>query len=181
MPFSSGSIMANSCSWVMNTTGSPSDPFQPFQHMCPDSRLPSFALRSRIKTRAETDSRISGFRVIVKDNIRVKGARVSQGNKAFHDTFPPQPESAPCIQQLVDKGVAIVGKSKMNSFGNWEEPIEYIDFQAPLNPRGDGYQSTGGSSSGSAAAVAAYDWLDIAIGTDSLFTSHLRSYLWPFY
>lgn len=152
MPFSSGSIMANSCSWVMNTTGSPSDPFQPFQHMCPDSRLSSFALRSHIKTRAATNSRISGFRVIVKDNIHVKGARISQGNEAFHDTFPPQPESAPCIQQLVDKGVAIVGKSKMNSFGNWED--EYIDFQAHINPRGDGYQSTRGSSWGSAAAVA---------------------------
>lgn len=156
----------------MNTTGSPSESFQPFRHMCPDSQFPSFALRSRIKTWAAIDGRISGFRVIVKDNIHLKGTRVSQGNKAFHDTFAPQPESAPCIQQLVDKGVAIVGKSKMNSFGNWEEPIEYIDFQAPFNPRGDGYQSTGGSSSGSAAAVAAHDWLDIAIGTDSLFTFH---------
>lgn len=131
----------------MNTTGSPSESFQPFQHMCPDSQFPSFALRSRIKTRAAIDGRISGFRVIVKDNIHLQGTRVSQGNKAFHDTFAPQPESAPCIQQLVDKGVAIVGKSKMNSFGNWEEPIEYIDFQAPFNPRGDGYQSSGGVAS----------------------------------
>ncbi|EWG41130.1 hypothetical protein FVEG_15234 [Fusarium verticillioides 7600] len=32
---------------------------------------------------------------------------------------------------------------------------------------GDGYQSPAGSSSGSAAAVAAYDWLDCAIGTDT--------------
>jgi hypothetical protein len=56
----------------------------------------------------------------------------------------------------------------MNSFANWEEPLEYIDYQAPWNPRGDRYQSTGGSSSGSAAALAAYDWLDIAIGTDSM-------------
>lgn len=45
--------------------------------------------------------------------------------------------------------------------------MEYVDYQAPWNPRGDQYQSTGGSSSGSAAAVAAYDLLDIAIGTDS--------------
>lgn len=55
----------------------------------------------------------------------------------------------------------------MNSFGNWEEPTEYIDYQAPWNPRADKYQSPGGSSSGSAAAIASYDWLDIAIGTDS--------------
>lgn len=63
--------------------------------------------------------------------------------------------------------MVVAGKTKMNSFGNWEEPLEYIDYQAPWNPRGDRYQSPGGSSSGSAVAVAAYDWLDLAIGTDS--------------
>lgn len=97
-PSPAGQLWRISCSWVMNTTGSPSESFQPFQHMCPDSQFPSFALRSRIKTRAAIDGRISGFRVIVKDNIHLKGTRVSQGNKAFHDTFAPQPESAPCIQ-----------------------------------------------------------------------------------
>ena len=48
-----------------------------------------------------------------------------------------------------------------------EEPTEAIDFPAPFNPRGDGYQSPAGSSSGSASAIAAYDWLDFAIGTDT--------------
>ena len=61
----------------------------------------------------------------------------------------------------------MAGKTKMNSFANWEEPLEYVDYQAPWNPRADRYQSPGGSSSGSAAAIATYDWLDIAIGTDS--------------
>ena len=54
----------------------------------------------------------------------------------------------------------------MNSLANWEEPTEYIDYQAPWNPRADRYQSPGGSSTGSATAIAADDWLDIAIGTD---------------
>jgi Asp-tRNA(Asn)/Glu-tRNA(Gln) amidotransferase A subunit family amidase len=61
----------------------------------------------------------------------------------------------------------ILSKTKLNSFGVWEEPTEYIDYQAPWNPRADGYQSPGGSSSGSAVAIAAYDWIDIAIGSDS--------------
>ncbi|KAF5622384.1 amidase signature domain protein [Fusarium tjaetaba] len=42
-----------------------------------------------------------------------------------------------------------------------------VDYPTAFNPRGDGYQSPAGSSSGSAAAVAAYDWLDCAIGTDT--------------
>lgn len=48
-----------------------------------------------------------------------------------------------------------------------EEPADAVDFQTAFNPRGDGYQSPAGSSSGSAAAVAAYDWVDCALGTDT--------------
>lgn len=33
--------------------------------------------------------------------------------------------------------------------------------------QGDGYQSPGGSSSGPGAGVASYDWLDIAVGSDT--------------
>lgn len=48
-----------------------------------------------------------------------------------------------------------------------EEPLECIDWPTPWNPRADGYQSPAGSSSDSGVAIAAYDWLDIAIGSDS--------------
>ncbi|KAM6478094.1 amidase signature domain-containing protein [Trichoderma sp. SZMC 28011] len=126
----------------------------------------SFALPSRIKSKFQSLP-LAGLRILIKDNIHLKGIKTSVGNRAFYDTYSPQQETAHCIQELVDKGVFIAGKTKMNSFGNWEEPIEYTDYQAPWNPRADGYQSTGGSSSGSAAAIAAYDWLDIAIGTDT--------------
>ena len=55
----------------------------------------------------------------------------------------------------------------MVSFAATEEPLECVGFQAPWNPRADGYQSPAGSSSGSGAAIASYPWLDIAIGSDS--------------
>jgi Asp-tRNA(Asn)/Glu-tRNA(Gln) amidotransferase A subunit family amidase len=97
----------------------------------------------------------------------MQGIKTSVGNRAFYDTYPPQPQTADCIQRLIDRGVSILGKAKMTSFANWEEPIEYVDYQAPWNDRADRYQSPGGSSSGSASAISAYDWLDIAIGTDS--------------
>ena len=60
-----------------------------------------------------------------------------------------------------------MGTIKLASFAATEEPIEGVDFQAPWNPRADGYQSPAGSSSGSGAATASYDWVDIAIGSDS--------------
>lgn len=87
--------------------------------------------------------------------------------QAYYDLYPPKTQTAPCIQKLVDAGAVILGKTKMNSFGAWEEPTEYIDFHAPWNARADGYQSPAGSSTGSGAAVGAYEWIDIAIGTDS--------------
>ena len=47
---------------------------------------------------------------------------------------------------------------------------------SPWSPRADGFQSSGGSSNGSGAAIGAYEWLDIAIGSDSkiLPKSHVR-------
>lgn len=130
-------------------------------------------LQSRIKTRAATAGSLTGLRIVIKDNIDLKGIKTSVGNRAFYDTYPPRESSAKSIDKLIVMGVQVVGKTKMNSFGNWEEPTEYIDFQAPWNPRADMYQSTGGSSSGSAAAIAAYDWLDVSIGTDSEIYSNL--------
>lgn len=127
----------------------------------------SFALGSRIKARAAFNSRLAGIRVLVKDNIDLKGLHTSVGSQAFCDTYGARDETARSIQSILNKGAMVAGKTKMNPFANWIEPIEYVDFQAPWNARGDGYQSPGGSSSGSAAAVAAYEWLDIAIGTDS--------------
>lgn len=49
-----------------------------------------------------------------------------------------------------------------------EHPTQSVDYQAPFNPRGDGYLIAGGSSGGNAAGVAAYDWLDLSICSDSM-------------
>lgn len=42
-----------------------------------------------------------------------------------------------------------------------------VDYLAPFNPRGDGYQQPSSSSTGSAVACAAYTWLDFSVGTDT--------------
>ena len=69
--------------------------------------------------------------------------------------------------RLVNAGAQVVGKTHLSSFAMMEHPTQSVDYQAPFNPRGDGYLITGGSSGGSAAAIATYDWLDIAICSDS--------------
>lgn len=56
---------------------------------------------------------------------------------------------------------------KLNTI--WWPTDDCVDYHGPFNPRGDGYLTTSGSSAGSAASVAAYDWLDLSLGTDSAF------------
>lgn len=134
-----------------------------------DSNVLSFAIPSRLKYSIPNQQLpLAGKRILIKDNIHLDGIKTSNGNRAFYETYPAQTQTASCIQKLIDKGVVVIGKTKMSAFGNWEEPIQYTDYPAPWNPRADRYQSPGGSSSGSASAVAAYEWLDIAIGTDSM-------------
>ncbi|KAI1117723.1 amidase signature domain-containing protein [Nemania sp. NC0429] len=159
---------SGTCMVTLKPQSTSRQPFEPFTIKSPGSQFNSFAIPSRIKASNPTSPSCAGLRVVIKDNIHLKGIKTSVGNKAFHDTYPPSAESASCVQSMIDLGMVIVGKTKMTSFANWEEPVEYIDYQAPWNPRADGYQSPGGSSSGSAAAIASYDWLDIAIGTDNL-------------
>lgn len=108
-----------------------------------------------------------GKRIAVKDIYQLDGLRTSLCNKAYYDLSLPASSTAPTIQRLIDAGAQIVGKTKLSSLISREEPTEAVDYQTPFNPRGEGYQSPAGSSSGSAAAIAAYEWLDFAIGSDT--------------
>lgn len=110
------------------------------------------------------------MRIAVKYNYHFEGIRTSFGSRSYFNTYGPQPETAECVQRLMELGAIVTGKTKMTSFMVWEEQVESVDYQAPWNSRADGFRSPGGSSSGSAAALAAYDWLDITLGTDSEFS-----------
>ncbi|PNP47805.1 hypothetical protein THARTR1_10490 [Trichoderma harzianum] len=154
------------CMVTLKPQQDPSDALEALMIRGQGNHALTFALPSRIKSKFQSLP-LAGLRILIKDNIHLKGIKTSVGNRAFYDTYPPRQKSAQCIQELVDKGAFIAGKTKLSSFGNWEEPTEYTDYQAPWNPRADGYQSPGGSSSGSASAIVAYGWLDIALGTDT--------------
>ncbi|KAG8529751.1 uncharacterized protein KY384_005232 [Bacidia gigantensis] len=127
----------------------------------------ALAVPSRLSVRATAEKPFAEWRVAIKDNIDIRGLRTSMCNKAFLELYPPVAATASSVKSIIEGGAIILGKTKLSSFLSREEPSESIDFQAAWNPRADGYQTTGGSSSGSAAAVAAYDWTDIGIGTDT--------------
>ena len=104
----------------------------------------------------------------VKDNFRLAGVNTTMTNRGFLGLYPADSETAAYVSLLMDMGAVIVGKTRMCSFAAGEEPTDqWIDFHCPFSPRGDSYQSPGSSSSGAAASLAGYSWLDFSIGTDS--------------
>lgn len=71
------------------------------------------------------------------------------------------------VPALLRLGAIIVAKAKTVQLASGPGPRYWIDYQCPLNPRRDGYLDPDCSSTGSAAGVAEYNWLDFSIGSDS--------------
>ena len=142
------------------------DSFQPLRIASEIYQVPSVAVPSRVLTVSKSRP-LEGVRIAVKDIFNFKGLRNSLCNRAYYEVASPSLSTAPCIQSLIDAGAQVLGLTKLSSLIGREEPTEAVDYQAPFNCRGDGYQSPAGSSSGSAVAVATYDWIDFAIGSDT--------------
>lgn len=122
------------------------------------SRFPSSSTKNRLP--------LAGCRTTVKEIFDVQGLKTGLGSRAYSELYPPASETAPAIQKLIEAGADLIGISKMCPMVLKAPPTQCIDVSAPFNPRGDGYISPSGGSSGQAAAVAAYDWVDFAIGSD---------------
>lgn len=103
----------------------------------------------------------------MKDSIDISGHKTTLCNRAWMDLYPPKKEDAACIKTLTEAGAIIVGKVKLQAMIMREEPLECVEFTAPFNPRGDGYQVPSGSSHASAAGISSYEWLDLSLGSDS--------------
>ncbi|KAF1968799.1 amidase signature enzyme [Bimuria novae-zelandiae CBS 107.79] len=111
---------------------------------------------------------LDGVRVTVKDIIDISGIKTTNGNRAWAKLYPPLNKTAPAIQTLIDLGAVMSGKTKTAQFTNSDcVTADWVDYHGAFNPRGDGYQDPGVSSTGAGAATAAYDWVDVSIGTDT--------------
>ncbi|KAJ5470432.1 hypothetical protein N7530_007789 [Penicillium desertorum] len=128
----------------------------------------SVAVPSRLYYNVTPEQPLAGLRMGVKDIYHIKGLRTSGGNRAYYSLYEPRNETGPAIQSLIDQGAVLVGKMGTVQFANGDSPTaDWVDFHCPFNPRGDGYQYPSGSSTGPGAGMGAYDWLDIAIGSDT--------------
>ncbi|MBV8979797.1 MAG: amidase [Acidimicrobiia bacterium] len=110
------------------------------------------------------DSSGDGPRVAVKDIVDVEGVPTTAGCKAVASAARPAEEDAPCLAGARAAGARIVGKANLHELAML--PIGTNPwFGSPVNPL-DPALVPGGSSSGSAVAVAA-DEADVAIGSDT--------------
>ncbi|KAK5111714.1 hypothetical protein LTR85_011759 [Meristemomyces frigidus] len=110
---------------------------------------------------------LAGYRVAIKDLFDIKGLKTSGGSQAWAYINEPANATAPSIQRIVDLGGVLVGKFKLAQFASGANPWDWQDEHYPFNPRGDGWLTCSASSSGGGCSIAAYDWLDYAIGSDT--------------
>jgi amidase len=110
----------------------------------------------------------SGLRVAVKDIIDMAGLPTTAGSLAVADTAGPARQDATCLAGLraaIGRGEArFVGKTNLHELAYGITGINE-NFGTPVNPI-DPRRVPGGSSSGSATAVAAGE-ADVAYGTDT--------------
>jgi amidase len=102
----------------------------------------------------------------VKDNIDLKGVVTTAGSEYLARTNRPAASDAKCLAIARKRNVQIVGKTNLSEFGVTPAGLnEY--FGTPKNPYNKWRQLIpGGSSSGSAVAVA-NGQADVALGTDT--------------
>jgi mandelamide amidase len=120
------------------------------------------AARATARWTASIASLISGLPIAVKDNVDVAGYATTGGTPGLCDHRPRA--NAPLLQTLIDQGAVVMGKVGLHEMaaGGTCGNIAFGQIRNPYNPA----MVPGGSSGGSAAAVAAR-MVPAAIGTDT--------------
>jgi amidase len=129
-----------------------------------DDDINAFVPGRRVRIEGRPAGPLSGLTFAAKDLFDVAGHPTGGGNPDWARSNPVPTRHAWAVQKLLDAGATLIGKTITDEV-SLGIVGENAFFGTPINPRAPG-RVPGGSSSGSAAAVAA-GLCDTALGTDT--------------
>ncbi len=129
----------------------------------PNDPLGAFCRDNHIAVKGEDHGPLQGLTFAAKDLLDVAGARTGFGHPDWLRTHEPAAKTAPSVQRMLDAGATLVGKTLTDELA-YSLTGENVHCGTPQNPRAPD-RVPGGSSSGSASAVAGR-LVDFALGSD---------------
>jgi amidase len=126
--------------------------------------LNAFCTHSAARLQGAPGGQLAGLTFAAKDLFDIAGHVTGAGNPDWLALHAPASRTAPVVQRLVDSGANMIGKTHTAELSRGILG-ENAHYGTPINPKAPG-RVPGGSSSGSAAAVAG-GLVDFALGTDT--------------
>ncbi len=134
------------------------------QNILERDTIGAFCRHTHVEVAGAAIGPLAGLLCGIKDLYDIAGHKTGFGSPDWIATHPPASTTAPVVQRLLGAGAHILGKTHTDEMAyslNGENP----HYGTPVNVNAPG-RIPGGSSSGSAAAVAA-GLVDFALGSDT--------------
>src|SRR6478672_7894319 len=130
----------------------------------PNDSLGAFCRHTHVALPATDAGELSGLTFGAKDIYDVAGCKTGFGSPDWLRTHTAASQTAPIVQRLLGAGADLVGKTQTDEL-TFSLNGENAHYGTPVNVNAPG-RIPGGSSSGSAAAVAG-KLVDFALGSDT--------------
>ena len=158
-----GSVSAvEMCRVALERIASANPELNAFNHVDADGALTRAAEIDRQRAAGISLGPLAGIPIALKDNMCVRGMRTTASSRILDSFIPPY--DATVVRRLHDAGAVVVGKTNCDEFamGSSNENSAYGPVRNPWNLEA----TPGGSSGGSAAAVASH-CVPLALGSDT--------------